>query len=135
MDVERSDARACAQELVCFESIQEHGSATPAAVLCKPAPEAFDAALRLARVASPCEAVFIDDSTRNIKAARDKGILTVLVGHTEPHEDADYVVRSVHELPRVLPELFGHAPALLERVGALGSGGPQPLPEGIPALA
>lgn len=120
---------------MCFEAIQERGSATSAPVLCKPAPEAFDAALRLAGVASPSEAVFVDDSTRNIKSARAKGLLTVLVGHTEPHEDADIVVPNVHELPRALPELFGHAPSLLERVAALGSGGPQPLPEGIPALA
>ena len=77
---------------------------------------AFDAAFSAARSVlpslRPAECLLCDDSVRNITRAKAMGWRTVLVGETErtgePRtcEAADFVVKSLHELPSILPELF-----------------------------
>jgi putative hydrolase of the HAD superfamily len=47
---------------------------------CKPMPEAYHAALRLAGEPDPARVVFIDDSPRNLAGARAAGLYTVQVG-------------------------------------------------------
>ena len=52
----------------------------------------------------------IDDSVRNIAAAHELGIFTVLVaahgGVEGPVPGADVVVQNILQLPHVLPEIF-----------------------------
>jgi len=50
----------------------------------------------------PYQVLFIDDAPHNIASARRLGIITVLVAHKG---EADFVIHSVMELPRVLDRL------------------------------
>ena len=82
---------------------------------------AFEAALDFARQTDdsllPGECVLCDDSVGNIKRANAMGWRTVLVGDMDRQGEritcdaADFIVSSLHELPRVLPELFTAADA------------------------
>jgi len=71
-------------------------------------------ALRVAGVTQePSECLFLDDSTSNMRAAKAVGWRTVLVGQCARDsgdaivcEHADYAVDQVHELRRIMPELF-----------------------------
>ena len=64
--------------------------------------------------AKPHNTIFIDDSPRNIAAAHELGIFTVLVsdnpggppGHPHHVSGADLVVSHFRELPSVLPQIF-----------------------------
>ncbi len=51
---------------------------------CKPMPETFQTALRLSGEARPEQCIFIDDSPRNLSAARALGFFTVQVGPPKP---------------------------------------------------
>jgi FMN phosphatase YigB (HAD superfamily) len=61
---------------------------------------------------TPAHTIFVDDSLRNIAAAHELGIFTVLVSPKlaaqQPHHvpGADLVVSSFEQLPQVLPQLF-----------------------------
>jgi putative hydrolase of the HAD superfamily len=68
---------------------------------CKPMPEAYSAALRLAGVANPCDCLVFDDSTPNLAAARLLGCSTVLVGDPNPNFSGDYCIPSLHALSRL----------------------------------
>ena len=76
-------------------------------------PAAYLEAMRIAGVSDPNECVFLDDSTSNMKAAKSVGWRTVLVGryhrdtgHLIDCEHADHVLDTVHELQKIMPELF-----------------------------
>jgi pyrimidine 5'-nucleotidase len=78
----------------------------------------FRTAMRTAGVTDPAACVFCDDSVKNITAAAAVGWRTVLVGKVDPVsgeevkcEAADFHIGSLHELPTVLPEIFGKAAA------------------------
>mmetsp|Transcript_4585 Transcript_4585/g.7851 ORF Transcript_4585/g.7851 Transcript_4585/m.7851 type:complete len:259 (+) Transcript_4585:257-1033(+) len=108
--LDRLGIRDCFEEVFDFEWMQAEGTRqgiiTPSmAVLCKPNPQAYTCVLKhLKREAS--QVAFFDDSTRNIMAAQQLGIFTVLVGKDEPHPGADLSVLSMHHLPLALPSLF-----------------------------
>jgi putative hydrolase of the HAD superfamily/pyrimidine and pyridine-specific 5'-nucleotidase len=75
--------------------------------------EAFGAALKIANVEDPETVLFLDDSIKNIKVARSMGIRSFLVGRVGRDcgqaittEDAEHELDRIHDLPKVLPEIF-----------------------------
>jgi putative hydrolase of the HAD superfamily len=77
--------------------------------LAKPSHDVFRMVAEHCGAPSPSTCVFVDDSVRNVQGAKAVGMYTVLVGvrdRGERVEGADACVRTVLELPEVLPELF-----------------------------
>ena len=79
----------------------------------KHAPHSFRVAMQVASIENAEACLFLDDSLRNIAAARHVGWRCVLVGQVGrddglqvSSEHAELEVNRVHELERVLPELF-----------------------------
>lgn len=73
----------------------------------------FHAAMKIAQVDDPEACVFLDDSVTNIRAAREIGWRSVLVGKVgrdcgKPifSENAELEVDRIHDIADVLPELF-----------------------------
>ena len=70
----------------------------------KPDPEAYRRVVTAMGV--PAEALlFVDDRPDNTLAARRAGMVTALVAERAADGAADFVIRSVLELPRVIAEL------------------------------
>ena len=69
-----------------FESIVDVNVVAP---YCKPMPESFAIAMRLAGESDPSRCVMIDDLPRTVRAAREAGLYGILYGQAEPHPDAD----------------------------------------------
>ena len=82
----------------CFESIIDIKQMYP---VCKPDPEAFTTALRIAGVEDPSTCLMADDSPRNIEAARAAGMYTVLIGEESP--SAHLCLPLLKDLPLVIP--------------------------------
>ena len=82
----------------CFEEIVDIYAIQP---YCKPQHEAFDIALRMARIDDPRQCLFVDDTGKNLDAARAMGFVTVKVG--SPYDMADYSIPMLLNLPDVLP--------------------------------
>jgi putative hydrolase of the HAD superfamily len=76
------------------------------AYACKPEPEAYLGAMRLAGESDPRRCVMLDDSPRNLAPARALGFTTVLVGAQAPHAAASRSVNRLLDLPQALPELW-----------------------------
>lgn len=70
---------------------------------CKPFPEAFTKAFEIARVGEPGNCVLLDDSQRNLLAARQFGVYTIQVGTETRCDGADAAVMSLLDLPTVIP--------------------------------
>jgi FMN phosphatase YigB (HAD superfamily) len=77
--------------------------------------EAFEAALKIAGVQNPETCLFLDDSTKNIEAARSMGIRSFLVGRVGrdcgkniTSEHAEHEIDRIHHFPNVVPEIFEH---------------------------
>jgi len=87
----------------CFEGIVDVWSITPH---CKPQKEAYQLALKLAKISDPHQCIFLDDSTRNLAPAQEMGIFTILVGDKEKHPAADRSIGVIHDLPKVMPEIW-----------------------------
>jgi pyrimidine and pyridine-specific 5'-nucleotidase len=98
----------CFDGRITFETLNDASASTSesSSVLCKPTADAFRKAMAVAGFTNASEVLFIDDSRRNIKGARELGIFTVLVGATEPADGADVVVETLHDLMHKMPELF-----------------------------
>jgi putative hydrolase of the HAD superfamily len=73
---------------------------------CKPEFEAFQKAMTIADETEPGNCLFVDDSLANLLPAHQLGLGTVLVSNNGSHQDIDYVISSIHELPSVLPMLW-----------------------------
>jgi putative hydrolase of the HAD superfamily len=73
---------------------------------CKPNRSAYQTALEITGEPDPRSVVFLDDSARNLRAARDLGMHTVLVGQTKPDPSACHSILFPHELPDILPGVF-----------------------------
>lgn len=92
-------------ELVgCFESIIDIQDMAP---YCKPMPEAYQIALRLIGENDPARCIFIDDSPRNLAAARAAGLFTIQVGNPKPgfhhpYSEADARIARLADLPQVI---------------------------------
>lgn len=72
---------------------------------CKPMPESFQLAMRLAEEQEPGCCVLIDDMVRNTTGAHDFGMRTVLFGTGQPHPSADATMTDWLDLPEVLDKL------------------------------
>jgi len=70
----------------------------------KPCPDAYERVLALLGARGP-ECVMVEDSARNLRPAQALGMATVLVG-AEPDESADFVVKSVLEVEKVVNGLL-----------------------------
>ncbi len=71
---------------------------------CKPHPEAFEIALKLAGAPQPEETLFVDDLEMNLDAARALGIQTLRVSF-EMIESKHPVIKSLTELPHFLSNI------------------------------
>jgi FMN phosphatase YigB (HAD superfamily) len=69
---------------------------------CKPMPESFEIALKLAGNPSPRECAMIDDLPRTTKAAREAGLYGILFGKNEAHPDADAVMDDWAQLKEIV---------------------------------
>ncbi|XP_038895221.1 suppressor of disruption of TFIIS-like [Benincasa hispida] len=74
-------------------------------ILCKPSPQAFESALKIANI-DPKRTLFFDDSIRNIKTGKSTGLHTVLVGSSNRGNGVDYALESIHNIREALPELW-----------------------------
>lgn len=81
----------------------------------KHSPSSFEAAMRIANVTNPEACLFLDDSVRNICAARQVGWRSILVGRISRDtgqpittNDAEAEIDTIHDFPEVLPELYSH---------------------------
>lgn len=75
--------------------------------------ESFEAAMEIANVKNPESCIFLDDSIKNIEAARSVGWRSYLVGRVGRDcgkristEHAEGEIDKIHDMPSVLPELF-----------------------------
>ena len=72
----------------------------------KPVKEIYPLALQLAGDEQPQRCVYIDDLAKNLAPARDLGMLTILVSPNGANPSAHHTIPRIHDLPRVLPDLF-----------------------------
>ena len=71
----------------------------------KPAPATYRTVLeRLG--GAPFRAILLDDLARNLAPAREIGMRTVLVGPAAPSGSADFSIRTIQDLPSILPQLL-----------------------------
>jgi pyrimidine 5'-nucleotidase len=83
----------------CFENIVDVNAVEP---YCKPMPESFQIAMRMAGEADPGRCVMIDDLPRTTQAARVVGLFSILYGQETPHPDADAALTDWQKLPFIL---------------------------------
>ncbi|XP_062232398.1 uncharacterized protein LOC133929612 [Phragmites australis] len=122
----------CFERVVCFETLNPTSLPVPAdeleifdimkhlahpepgvelpksSIMCKPS---IDAMLHACKIASinPQATILFDDSFRNIQAAKQIGMHTVLVGTCERTIGADHALQSLHNMKEALPELWEEA--------------------------
>ncbi|GAB2274394.1 hypothetical protein Dimus_009160 [Dionaea muscipula] len=73
-------------------------------VVCKPHPEAFEAAFKIAEI-DPKRTLFFDDSTRNLMTGSYLGLHTVLVGNPVKPDRIEYALQSIHNMKEMIPAL------------------------------
>lgn len=83
----------------CFENIVDVNAVAP---YCKPMPESFQIAMRMAGENDPGRCVMIDDLPRTTQAARQAGWYSILFGQEKPHPDADAILSDWHHLAAIL---------------------------------
>lgn len=73
----------------------------------KPKEAVYQVALNCAGESKARNCVMVDDQPRNLEPAQKLGFCTVLVGNNgEPHNEADYSIKQVVDLVKVLPGLI-----------------------------
>jgi len=83
----------------CFDGLVDVVAISP---YCKPMPESFEIAQTLAGEPDPRRCAMIDDLPRTTRAARQRGLFSLLYGQSEPHPDADAVFSDWSRLPALL---------------------------------
>ena len=83
----------------CFENIVDVNAVAP---YCKPMPESFQIARRMAGESEPSRCVMIDDLPRTTQAAREAGLYSILFGQETPHPDANATLTNWRKLPSIL---------------------------------
>ena len=71
----------------------------------KPDPATYRTVLERLGV-EPRRAILLDDLARNLAPAREIGMRTVLVGPAAPSPAADFAIRTIQDLPSILPHLL-----------------------------
>jgi len=74
--------------------------------VCKPDPEAYWRAMKIAGITNPNECILFDDSLRNLSPAIELGWKTVLVARERPSTLPHRYLPTLHDLPQVMPELW-----------------------------
>lgn len=104
----------CFEDVICFESLnmaypfnQQTDECNPSTspVFIKPSIEAMKRAITVAN-ADPQRTLFFDDNVRNIAAAKEVGLHTVLVGSSVKNEGADYCLENIHNVREAIPEIW-----------------------------
>lgn len=85
-----------------FPVIVDVNTVTP---YCKPMPESFKIAMKLAGESDPSRCVMIDDLTRTTRAAKEVGMSSILFGGTAASEDANASLSNWNELTDILERL------------------------------
>ena len=75
---------------------------TTVAPYCKPMPESFDIAMKVAGETDPSRCVMIDDLRRTTRAAREAGMFSILCDNSWSVEDADAHFTDWNELAEIL---------------------------------
>ena len=88
----------------CFENVVDVNAVAP---YCKPMPESFQIAMRMAGESDPGRCVMIDDLPRTTLAAREAGWYSILFGQEKPHPDANATLTDWQHLAAILD---GRAP-------------------------
>jgi len=83
----------------CFEDIVDVNAVSP---YCKPMPESFGIAMRVAGETDPARCVMIDDLPRTARAAREAGWYSILFGQAGPHPDANATLTDWRNLASLL---------------------------------
>jgi len=83
----------------CFENIVDVNAVAP---YCKPMPQSFEIAMRMAGESDPGRCVMIDDLPRTTRAAREAGWFSILFGVDTPHPDADAALRDWRDFASIL---------------------------------
>ena len=87
----------------CFEDIIDIRAIN---FKCKPNPQAYQIALRLAGENYPKNCIFMDDSIRNLTPAFKMGFYTILVGTNSTHRVVYQSLKRPHDLRKAMPELW-----------------------------
>ena len=69
---------------------------------CKPNPEAFVFALKVAGETAPSKCIMIDDQPNTIKSAKSMGLFSILFGATSSNGDSDATINDWQQLPLLL---------------------------------
>lgn len=85
-----------------FPTIVDVKSVAP---YCKPMPESFEIAMRIAGESDPSRCVMIDDLPRTTRAAKQAGLSSILYGGTAVNGDADASLSDWNELHGVLERI------------------------------
>jgi putative hydrolase of the HAD superfamily len=82
-----------------FSAIVDVNAVAP---YCKPMPESFEIAMKLAGETDPSRCVMIDDLRRTTRAAREAGMYSILYDHSWSVDDADVHFTDWNELANIL---------------------------------
>jgi len=85
-----------------FSAIVDVNTVAP---YCKPMPESFAIAMKLAGEADPSRCVMIDDLTRTTHAAKSAGMFSILFGETATNGDAHASFSNWNELTNILESI------------------------------
>jgi putative hydrolase of the HAD superfamily len=82
-----------------FETIVDVNAIAP---YCKPMPESFQIAMKLAGETAPSRCVMIDDINRTTRAAREAGMFSILYHRSYANGDADAHLTDWDQLKDIL---------------------------------
>lgn len=109
----RDHAERCLQALGVQNYFEDIIDVRSVGLVTKHSDEAFRAAMKIAGIKDPSACVFLDDSVKNIEAARRIGWRSILVGRVgrdcgKPisSEHSEHDIDRIHQFRLVYPELF-----------------------------
>ncbi|XP_065859927.1 uncharacterized protein C24B11.05 isoform X2 [Euphorbia lathyris] len=118
--LKRLGLEGCFEGVICFETlnppvnaanftddalVNDKSCCSKTRIICKPALDAFEAAIQIANV-DPRRTIFFDDSTRNIATGKAAGLHTVIVGSSSLVAGADHALSSIHNIKEAIPEIW-----------------------------